>query len=85
MPSIDDVPAAPEPIPAAPTPADLALSAQVNAALADLCARADRYSVSIALSSSLASFAALQHAIDIARCPWLGLDLDPVAILRDEA
>jgi sugar phosphate isomerase/epimerase len=73
--------------PAAPveTPGpDPAFVAQVNGALSELGVRADRYGVSVAFSSSLASFAALQEAIAQARCSWFGIDLDPVSILRDE-
>jgi sugar phosphate isomerase/epimerase len=62
---------------------DPALVAQVDAALFELCARADRMGVTLALRSELSSFAALDRAMTAARCPWFGVDLDPVAILRD--
>jgi sugar phosphate isomerase/epimerase len=74
----------PAPAPAAPSTAELALEQQVNSALMELAVRADRYSVTVAMSSSLASFAALQNALAAARCAWFGIELDPVAILRDE-
>ena len=62
---------------------DPALVAQVDGALFELCSRADRLGVTLALRSELSSFAALDRAMTAARCPWLGIDLDPVAILRD--
>jgi hypothetical protein len=65
-------------------PYDPKFVSQVNAALAEIGSRADRYSVILALSSSLASFASLNESISAARCPWFGINLDPVAILRDE-
>ncbi len=61
--------------------ADIAFASQVDAALADLGARADRYKTIVAFRSELASFAALHRAIAAVRCPWFGFDLDPVAIL----
>jgi sugar phosphate isomerase/epimerase len=57
--------------------------AQVDAALADLGQRADRYSVVLALRSELASFAALERALRQANCPWFGVDLDPPGLLVD--
>ncbi len=66
------------------SPADQAFTLSVDAALADLGRRADRYGVFIAMRADLASFAALERAIRSANCPWFGVDLDPVAILRDE-
>jgi sugar phosphate isomerase/epimerase len=74
--------AAPEPTPL--TAKDRALTAEVDAAMAEVCALAERYSMTIACSSSLASFASLERTLLATRCPWLGVDLDPVAILRDE-
>jgi sugar phosphate isomerase/epimerase len=38
----------------------------------------------LAFSSALASFASLNAALASVRCPWFGIDLDPIAILRDE-
>jgi sugar phosphate isomerase/epimerase len=80
-------PSAPEPPPQETRPAaagpDPAHTAQVDAALFELCTRADRLGVTLALRSDLSSFAALDRAIAAARCPWFGVDLDPVAILRD--
>jgi sugar phosphate isomerase/epimerase len=55
-----------------------------DAALSELARRADRHGVTIAFRSELASFAALDRALKIAACPWFGLDLDPVAILKDD-
>jgi sugar phosphate isomerase/epimerase len=65
---------------AAPDPAFVS---QVDGALAELCRRADRYSVTLALRSELASLAALERALRQVNCPWFGIDLDPVAVLRD--
>jgi sugar phosphate isomerase/epimerase len=39
--------------------------------------------VTLAFRSELASFAALDRALRVAACPWFGVDLDPVAMLRD--
>jgi sugar phosphate isomerase/epimerase len=55
----------------------------MDAALSELARRADRHGVTIAFHSDLAAFAALDRALKIAACPWFGLDLDPVAILKD--
>ena len=82
IPSLSE--AQPEPQESRPVPGpDPALLAQVDAALFELCARADRVGVTLALRSELSSFAALDRAMTAARCPWFGVDLDPVAILRD--
>jgi sugar phosphate isomerase/epimerase len=78
---------APAAAPSASPPAqpfDSKLAEQVDAALAELGARADRYGVTLALRSELAGFAALHRALSAVNCPWFGVDLDPVAILRDE-
>ncbi len=72
----------PDPQPATPPP-DPAVVSQIDAALAELGGMADRYSATVAFSSSLAGFAALERAISSVRCPWFGLDLDPIALLRD--
>ena len=73
-----DPPGPPEP------PPDPAFVDQVGSALAELGHHADRYSVMIAFRSELASFASLEDALRRAACPWFGVDLDPVALLRDE-
>ena len=72
----------PEPIEHSPPP-DPAFLAQVTAAMDEIGHRADRYSVMFAFRSELASFAALKQAVLSVNCPWFGIDLDPVAILRD--
>jgi len=72
-----------EPAPAPTVPVDQPLLDSVGTALAELCNRAERYSVTVAVRSSLASFAALENALINARCPWLGVDLDPVDMLAD--
>src|SRR5215218_5766723 len=78
---------APPPAPAGPatmSPADLALAAQVDAVLIELGARADRFGVTVAFRSDLSPFVALERALNRANCPWFGVDLDPVSVLRDE-
>jgi sugar phosphate isomerase/epimerase len=74
--------AAPEPTPL--TARDRAFMSDVDTAMAELCARVERYSMTLACRTSLASFASLERTLAATRCPWLGVDLDPVAILRDE-
>jgi sugar phosphate isomerase/epimerase len=63
---------------------DPKIVAQVDAALTELGSRADRLGATIAFRSDLCSFAALERALLAAACPWFGVDLDPVAVLRDE-
>ena len=58
---------------------DPTFESSVDAALAELGRRADRYSVILAFRSDLSSYAALDRAIRAADCPWFGVDLDPVA------
>jgi len=70
--------------PATMSPADQALAAQVDAVLLELGTRADRFGVTVAFRSELSPFAALERAISKVACPWFGVDLDPVALLRDE-
>jgi len=67
-----------------PPAVDPTFAAQVDAALADLGQRADRYGVTVALRSELAGFGALERALRTAHCPWFGVDLDPAALLGDE-
>jgi sugar phosphate isomerase/epimerase len=62
---------------------DPTFESAVDAALAELGRRADRYSVILAFRSDLSSYAALDRALRAADCPWFGVDLDPVAVLRD--
>jgi len=81
--SVEPVPE-PAPAPTTISAADMALAAQVDAVLIELGARADRFGVTVAFRSDLAPFAALERAIRASGCPWFGIDLDPVAILRDE-
>ena len=73
--------------PAAPTapppPLDAVHADAVDRAMAELGVRADRYSVVVAMRSELSSLAALDRTLRAARCPWFGVDLDPVSILRD--
>lgn len=64
--------------------ADPAFVSQVDAAMFELGRLADRTGVAVAFRSDLASFAALERTLGVASCPWFGLDLDPVALVRDE-
>lgn len=65
-------------------PPDPSFIASTDAALIELGALADRMSMTVALRTELSSFAALDRALKAAACPWFGVDLDPVAMLRDE-
>ena len=76
-------PVTPAPSEPAPPPPDPSMVAQVNGVLVELCTRADRYRMTVALGSSLAGFASLHHALATTACPWFGVDLDAVAIVRD--
>jgi sugar phosphate isomerase/epimerase len=67
-----------------PPAVDPTFTAQVDAALADLGQRADRYGVTVALRSGLAGFGSLERALRAAHCPWFGVDLDPASMLGDE-
>lgn len=68
----------------APAPShDPQFIAHVDNAMVALGEIADRYRAIVAFSSSLAGFAAIERALVAARCPWFGIDLDPVAMLRD--
>ncbi len=81
----DTVIAPPPPPPAIPiTPADAAFMSQVDGALVELGRRADRYNAIVAMRTDLSGFAALERALRAAACPWFGVDLDPVAVLRDD-
>lgn len=68
---------------APPTKADTAFESSVDAALIEVGHRADRYSVMIAFRTELASYAAMHRALNSAHCPWFGIDLDAVSLLRD--
>jgi sugar phosphate isomerase/epimerase len=76
------VPPAPPPVRAEAT--DSAFFTQIDSAMIELGHRADRMSVAIAFRTELSSLAALERALRAADCPWFGVDLDPVALLRDE-
>lgn len=76
------------PVPAGPTepeqtPADQAFISHLDPVMVELGRRADRYGVMLAFRSELASLPALHRAVTSAGCPWFGVDLDPVAVLRD--
>jgi sugar phosphate isomerase/epimerase len=77
-------PAAPV-MPTASSPApDPNQASQVDGAMKELGAAADRFGVTVALRSELSSLASLEQALRGAGCPWFGVDLDPVVVLRDE-
>jgi sugar phosphate isomerase/epimerase len=67
------------------TPADLTFISHLDPTLRELGHRADRYSVMLAFSSDLAPISAIERTIKSADCPWFGIDLDPVSLLRDKA
>jgi sugar phosphate isomerase/epimerase len=71
------------PIAVSAKPFDAPFGSSVDGALHELGRRADRYGVVVAFGSELASFAAVGRALAAAACPWFGIDLDPVAMLRD--
>ncbi len=71
-------------LPHLPPAVDPTFAAQVDAALFELGQRADRYGVMLAMRSDLAPYSALEHALGRVNCPWFGIDLDPVAMLRDD-
>lgn len=73
-----------EPVPAPAVPAEeLSLWDGVDSILTEAGQLADRTDVTIALSSELSSFASLLRALRGCVCPWFGVDLDPLGILRD--
>jgi sugar phosphate isomerase/epimerase len=76
-------PEAETPPPPPKTAWDLKFESQVDSAMFEMGVLADRCNVSVALHSDLSSFAALQRSLQAARCPWFGINLDPVSILRD--
>jgi sugar phosphate isomerase/epimerase len=55
----------------------------VEAAVLELAHIANRAGVTLAFRTDLSSFAALARVLEVARCPFFGVDLDPVAVLRD--
>lgn len=63
---------------------DQKFASHLQSALFEIGQKADRYGVIVAFSSSLAGFAALTQGLASVTCPWFGIDLDPVAILRDD-
>ena len=56
---------------------------QIDQAMREIGKLADQYGVRLAIASDLSSHAAIQRAVRQAACPWIGTDLDPVAMLRD--
>jgi hypothetical protein len=80
LPDPPSQPQLPSPAPE-PDPGADARAGDAMAALVEIGGLADRTTVSLALSASLASFDALLHALEQARCPWFGIDFDPSAIV----
>ncbi len=70
--------------PPPPTAAELKFASSVDTAMSEAGVLADRYNVVLAVNSDLSSFAALQRTIAAARCPWIGVNFDPVSALRDD-
>jgi sugar phosphate isomerase/epimerase len=56
----------------------------VDMALEELARRADRNGVAMAFRSELIGFKDLEFAAKTGDCPWFLVDLDPVAMLKDE-
>jgi sugar phosphate isomerase/epimerase len=75
--------APPEPT-RAQAPVDPAFTASAETVLRELCQRADRHGVMVALRSELSGFRALEALLVALDCPWFGVDLDPVAVLEDD-
>jgi sugar phosphate isomerase/epimerase len=62
---------------------DAAQVAAVDTAIEEFARRADRFSITIAVSSELSSFASIQRIVSRYDARQLGLDLDSVAVIRD--
>jgi len=86
LPTSSDLAAVRKPEATSPSlpPPDPSFVSQVDGALTELGRRADRYGVTIAFRSELASFSAVERALKATACPWFGVELDPVSVLRDE-
>ena len=56
----------------------------VDSAAVELGVLADRYNTRVCFRSELSTFSAVDRLLKTARCTWFGVDLDPVAVLRDE-
>ena len=84
IPTLSATPPESTQLPSSPANTDLPFIAQVDSALAEIGNRADRYGIPLALHSELSGFASLIHALRSVDCPSFGVNLDPVAMLRDE-
>lgn len=78
------------PEPAAAEPPEPRVSAEelaawqgIDSIMREVGAIADRAGIVLALSTELSSFASLSRLLQGAQCPWFGVDLDPVSVLRD--
>jgi sugar phosphate isomerase/epimerase len=74
--------AAPPPV-APVAPVNPAWQSAVGVAMGAIAGVADRFGVTLAFRSELSSLSALVAAVRGPACPWFGIDLDPVAMLRD--
>lgn len=79
----DPTAAAEEPAAKSAPPPDPKFIASAGTALLEIGHRADRFNVMVAFRSELSGFASLDRAIKKSACPWFGVDLDPVAMLKD--
>lgn len=64
-------------------PAELALWDGVDAVMREIGALADRIGMVVAFSAELSTFASLERMLRV-QCPWFGVDLDPVSVLREK-
>ncbi len=65
------------------TQEELASWSGIDAVMHEVGDIADRAGVVLAFSSELSSYASLARLLEGAQCPWFGVDLDPVSVLRD--
>ncbi len=57
---------------------------QVSRAMGSIAERVNRHGVFVAFQSELSGFASLLSAVSAPGCPWFGVQLDPVAVLKDD-
>lgn len=63
---------------------ELALWDGVDVILREIGSITDRIGVVVAFAAELSGFASLERMLEGARCPWFGVDLDPVSVLRED-
>ena len=66
-------------------PRELGMWDGIDAVMREIGALADRAGVMLAFEAELSGFASLQRMLEGARCPWFGVDLDPISVLRESA